>query len=321
MRTVRVGETGRAVSVSDQELAAIAPVQLIRHALPHELADQLLDSLLQESDSWKASSWIVHGNQFTTPRTSAIYEFAAGGPSSSEDGFGKEESRTRCEPSATLDRAADLVQNLVRERRPFANWAPTLALGNRYENGRACVGWHSDFLNSLGPRPIIVGLSLGSCRRFCLRRSTAPDSPRDASKTIVACRDSFKLGAACRQESHESCRHAVKLAAQTADSKVASIPMPHNTADSSFAALCSAVRWSTRFMSSFREVCQLCFAGFADYETCLCSFKHELNCYFHREVVIMWDDCQEEWQHSVPRQADSTVEKHAVAGSRECGGN
>ncbi|CAE7406945.1 ALKBH3 [Symbiodinium necroappetens] len=225
VRTVRVGETGRAVSVSDQELAAIAPVQLIRHALPHELADQLLDSLLQESDSWKASSWIVHGNQFTTPRTSAIYEFAAGGPSSSEDGFGKEESRTRCEPSATLDRAADLVQNLVRERRPFANWAPTLALGNRYENGRACVGWHSDFLNSLGPRPIIVGLSLGSCRRFCLRRSTAPDSPRDASKTIVA-----------------------------------SIPMPHNT------------------------------------------------------VVIMWDDCQEEWQHSVPRQADSTVEKHAVAG-------
>eukprot|EP00439_Symbiodinium_sp_Y106_P050158 s1894_g6.t1 len=226
VRTVQFGQTGRAVRVSDEELAAIAPVEIVRHALPQKLADQLLDSLLRESDSWKASSWIVHGKEFATPRTSAIYEFAAGSGSSwSEAGFGKEESRTRCEPSATLDRAAILIQSLVREKRPYTNWVPTLALGNRYENGRNCVGWHSDFLNSLGPRPIIVGLSLGSCRRFCLRRSTTPDSSRDASKTVVA-----------------------------------SIPMPHNT------------------------------------------------------VVIMWDDCQEEWQHSVPRQADSTVEKHAVAG-------
>ena len=202
VRTVQFGQTGRAVRVSDEELAAIAPVEIVRHALPHKLADQLLDSLLRESDSWKASSWIVHGKEFATPRTSAIYEFAAGSGSSwSEAGFGKEESRTRCEPSATLDRAAILIQSLVREKRPYTNWVPTLALGNRYENGRNCVGWHSDFLNSLGPRPIIVGLSLGSCRRFCLRRSTTPDSSRDASKTVVACHSSFKLGPACRQES------------------------------------------------------------------------------------------------------------------------
>ena len=69
-------------------------------------------------------------------------------------------------------------------------------------------------------------------------------------------------------------------------------------------------------MSSSREVCSV---GFADYVTCMCSLEVELNCCFHREVVIMWDDCQEEWQHSVPRQADSTVEKHAVAGSHGCG--
>ena len=28
----------------------------------------------------------------------------------------------------------------------------------------------------------------------------------------------------------------------------------------------------------------------------------------------MWDDCQEEWDHSVPRQADSTIGKHPLAG-------
>ncbi|CAE7559255.1 ALKBH3 [Symbiodinium natans] len=243
--TVRTAQAERAVP--DEELAALAPVHVIRHALPRELADQLLVELLRESlDAWAASSWVVHGKEFTTPRTSAIYEFrelkglgsteratASSFPKSNvcsstdvADGHGREESRARCEPSAALHRAATIMQTLVRERRPQTNWEPTLALGNRYENGRACVGWHSDFLNSLGPRPIIVGLSLGSCRRFCLRRTARDD---ESSPT-----------------------HA--------EAMVASIPMPHNTA------------------------------------------------------VIMWDDCQEEWQHSVPRQADSTIGKHPLAG-------
>ena len=30
---------------------------------------------------------------------------------------------------------------------------------------------HSDFLNPLGPRPIIVGLSLGACRTFRLQQT------------------------------------------------------------------------------------------------------------------------------------------------------
>ena len=37
--------------------------------------------------------------------------------------------------------------------------------------------------------------------------------------------------------------------------------------------------------------------------------------FFRSQVVIMWDDCQEEWDHSVPRQADSSIGKHPVAGA------
>ena len=117
-----------------------------------------------------------------TPRTSAIYDFSsdiAQATSRGDDEHGKEESRVKCEPSAALQQAGNIMQDLVRTRRPQTNWIPTLALGNRYDNGKACVGWHSDFLNSLGPRPIIVGLSLGSCRRFCLRRATDDSTSSD----------------------------------------------------------------------------------------------------------------------------------------------
>ena len=40
-------------------------------------------------------------------------------------------------------------------------------------SGDETVGAHSDFINHLGPRPIIVGLSLGAARRFDLAEAAA----------------------------------------------------------------------------------------------------------------------------------------------------
>ncbi|CAL1156558.1 unnamed protein product [Cladocopium goreaui] len=207
------GRTERAVS--DAELSSLAPAHVIRKALPSQLAEELLKQLLQESKSaWQSSSWVIHGKTQTTPRTSAMYNLTDSDTPLQRPG--EEESRATCVPSALLKEAAEHIHAAVKKHRPESTWSPNLAFGNRYDDGRACVGWHSDFLNSLGPRPIIVGLALGACRRFCLRR--------------------------------------------VVDSMVVTIPMPHNT------------------------------------------------------VVIMWDDCQEEWDHSVPRQADSTIPKHSLAG-------
>ena len=42
-------------------------------------------------------------------------------------------------------------------------------LCNLYRNGADSMGWHSDDEASLGPRPVIVSLSLGATRRFALR--------------------------------------------------------------------------------------------------------------------------------------------------------
>ena len=161
------GRTERAVS--DAELSSLAPAHVIRKALPSQLAEELLKQLLQESKSaWQSSSWVIHGKTQTTPRTSAMYNLTDSDTPLQRPG--EEESRATCVPSALLKEAAEHIHAAVKKHRPESTWSPNLAFGNRYDDGRACVGWHSDFLNSLGPRPIIVGLALGACRRFCLRR-------------------------------------------------------------------------------------------------------------------------------------------------------
>ena len=81
-------------------------------------------------------------------------------------------------------RPGAVVRGWRRPREPSAHglapgastWSPTLAFGNRYADGAEHVGYHSDFLLSLGPRPVIAGLSLGATRTFRLRSHA--DDPR-----------------------------------------------------------------------------------------------------------------------------------------------
>lgn len=55
-------------------------------------------------------------------------------------------------------------------------WRPSFALANKYVGGNECVGWHSDYLMTLGPRPVIAGLSLGARRDFCLRKQVGKNN-------------------------------------------------------------------------------------------------------------------------------------------------
>ena len=144
-----VRRRGREEAICDEELSALAPARLIRRALPAPLADALLAQLLEESQTWRRSAWFIHGKERETPRSSAEYQLAGA--------------------SELLREAARHVREAVVKERPRSTWMPSLALGNRYDDGSCCVAWHSDFLNTLGPRPIIVGLSLGACRKFSLR--------------------------------------------------------------------------------------------------------------------------------------------------------
>lgn len=79
----------------------------------------------------------------------------------------------------TLQDISVRIADCVRACRPGQDpaFVPTLALGNRYADHTESVGAHSDYLGELGPRPVIVGLSLGACRDFVLKTSSINDAP------------------------------------------------------------------------------------------------------------------------------------------------
>ena len=174
--------------VQVDELRRLAPLTLETDVLPAADATALLSWLRDDAAHWERGSWIVHG---TEGRTAPRCWFALGGGDGGggdggggdgdggdggggEGGGGGGDSNvsvygrysTRA-PSAQLEDAAAAVAALVRRLRPAtaSAWAPSGALANRYADGSVQVGMHSDFINMLGPRPIIVGLSLGAARR------------------------------------------------------------------------------------------------------------------------------------------------------------
>jgi alkylated DNA repair dioxygenase AlkB len=221
-------ENRNKVYVPDIKLQRIAPATILRNALPTELANDLLQSLMDDCQSWTSCTWTVFGKQHTVPRSSAEYRLPKKGgqeypepDSSSRSGdasvFLGTKTRTRAVHAAhVVAKAGAHLQRIIQNLRPRQTplWCPTIALGNCYKDGESSVGFHSDFLSHLGPRPIIVGLSLGATRDFSLRKAN--------------------------------------------DTATIAIPMPHNT------------------------------------------------------VVVMWGDCQESWQHAVPRT--KSVKGHSVSG-------
>jgi hypothetical protein len=54
-------------------LSAVAPVELVLHALPAGLANSLLTELMAQSEGWVAGSWWFGGQQQTAPRPSTTY--------------------------------------------------------------------------------------------------------------------------------------------------------------------------------------------------------------------------------------------------------
>ena len=214
-------ETWRAITKT--EMQRLAPLVLQCDVLPAADAASLLRWLHEDAEQWERSQWIVHGKEHSVPRTSTW--FALGGDGSHEisdsnvNVYGRHGTRSA---PPELQSAAAAVTELVRRLRPGVAWAPSGALANRYRDGDETVGPHSDFMNQLGPRPIIVGLSLGAARRFDFQETAPPGGGPG--------------GAAVR------------------------VTLPHNSA------------------------------------------------------LIMWDDAQECWTHSVPRCAESSVGRHPISG-------
>ena len=237
--TVRDGDAPPR-SVADAEVPSVAPAHIVRRVLPQALADALLRRLLADGD-WHRGTWTVGGKTSVNARRTRSFRIRMTGGGEFEALGGGADAQAREENGSSRVRgyaacpelleAARFVTAASRELAPRSwkdNWEPTVAFGNRYDGGQEHVGYHSDFLMTMGPRPIIAGLSLGATREFRLRREAtdyAPSRvvcmPAEHNSLIVMSRD-------CQEE----WKHSV--------AKTSSVPF-------------HAVAGETRFSLTFRR--------------------------------------------------------------------
>ena len=237
--TVRDGEAPPR-SVADAEVPSVAPAHIVRRVLPPALADALLRKLLADGD-WHRGTWTVGGKTSVNARRTRSFRIRMTGGGEFEALGGGADAQAREENGSSRARgyaacpelleAARFVTAAAREVAPRSwkdDWEPTVAFGNRYDGGQEHVGYHSDFLMTMGPRPIIAGLSLGATREFRLRREAtdyAPSRvvcmPAEHNSLIVMSRD-------CQEE----WKHSV--------AKTSSVPF-------------HAVAGETRFSLTFRR--------------------------------------------------------------------
>lgn len=135
----------------------------------HARKSRLLRQVDQVSNEWNRGHWHVNGKKHEAARKTALYMLQS---NKSEEGASRENELdlNGRNPTKLMLLVASIIQKVVTSLRPKDVWKPSYVLVNRYENGEETVGLHSDHLSELGPRPIIVGLTLGAIRRFDLKR-------------------------------------------------------------------------------------------------------------------------------------------------------
>ncbi|KAK0636934.1 GRF zinc finger domain-containing protein [Bombardia bombarda] len=189
-----------------KDISDHTPCTVIHNFLPHQDANDLLAELLHESETFEQITFKLFDNVVSSPHTSGF--FVGSDYEMNQQKFeyvynGAKLTDVR-KLTPQLEKVKARVQNAVnqeiRERirthhggkklkhqspRP---WVPNVACVNCYNGPEQNVGWHSDQLTYLGPRPIIGSLSLGVTREFRVRRivpkpsDTDPDGNTNSNK-------------------------------------------------------------------------------------------------------------------------------------------
>eukprot|EP00037_Helgoeca_nana_P037154 m.14783 g.14783 ORF g.14783 m.14783 type:complete len:447 (+) comp8457_c0_seq1:59-1399(+) len=178
--------------VADADLPSVAPLLLLREVLPAKLAAVITRQVAASAREWSRGTWFVHGKVHSVRRVHTHYQLTAepaAGPRSEaataavehyRDDRGDTDAAAENPASeGALDHTTPELQEatlivaaaVVAARPNCGHWTPTYAFANRYADGTESVGWHSDHLHHLGPRPVIAGLTLGAARPFKLRRA------------------------------------------------------------------------------------------------------------------------------------------------------
>ncbi|PGG97471.1 hypothetical protein AJ79_09191 [Helicocarpus griseus UAMH5409] len=220
---------------SPEDISTHTPCSIIHNFLPAPEANALLLELLEESKTFHRQTFQLFENTVQSPHTAGFYVASAEEQEQQRSEYSYNGSyRTDVRQlTPELRKVSTKVQQAVNDEivkrikshypdgkklkyQSPRTWVPNAAFVNCYDGPAESVGYHSDELTYLGPRPVIGSLSLGVAREFRVRRIVPPDDPNDSDD-----KDSNSEGGSRGEE---------KATATRADIQgQISIHLPHNS--------------------------------------------------------------------------------------------
>ena len=223
------------------DVAANTPCTVIHNFLPSEEANNLLSELLEESKHFSRNEFQLFNRTVKSPHTACSYvstpeEYKQQTSEYTYGGIYKSNVRQATPHLLSVSQKVqhavnEEIQKRIREVYPDGKklkyqspkqWRPNTAFVNCYNGPTECVGYHSDELTYLGPRPVIGSLSLGVEREFRVRRVVARDD--DDEDTDQGINDSTKFSSPSQRP------NSPKTSTARADAQgQISIRLPHNS--------------------------------------------------------------------------------------------
>ncbi|KAF9923889.1 hypothetical protein FBU30_006072 [Linnemannia zychae] len=161
------------------------PCTLIFNILDKDLANRLLKTMLNDSETWNRNRWWLFERMVESPHKTTY--FAERKDDMEEVSAWTYNGKQQDPPRRFLPEMIEAKQivcrtvNELRKQRPIhpyeiqGDWDCNVAVANHYAHSKESVGFHADKLTYLGPRPIIGSLTLGVTRFFRIRK-VIPDA-------------------------------------------------------------------------------------------------------------------------------------------------
>jgi alkylated DNA repair dioxygenase AlkB len=183
---------------SPEDVAAHTPCTIIHNYLPPDQANALLLELLDESKYFSRYKFQLFDRTVESPHSTSVYvstaeeyrqhtsEYTYGGTYRSN--VRQITPHMRAVSGKVQRTVNDEVRHRIKNFYPGGKklkyqspkeWMPNAAFVNCYDGPGESVGYHSDELTYLGPRPIIGSLSLGVEREFRVRRIVPSDDEEE----------------------------------------------------------------------------------------------------------------------------------------------
>ncbi|KAI1402126.1 GRF zinc finger domain-containing protein [Hypoxylon fuscum] len=192
----RLSKKGATLHLYDPEdIAENTPCSIIHNFLPQDEANDLLEELLEESNSFEKITFKLFDNVVQSPHTSSFYVgteaeintqkhdyFYNGAKLTDVRRITPQLLRVRPRVQEAVNRE---IQHRIKTHYPEGRklkhqspnlWSPNCAFVNCYNGPQESVGYHSDQMTYLGPRAVIGSISLGVAREFRVRRIMPKDS-------------------------------------------------------------------------------------------------------------------------------------------------